>query len=168
MMAELKFVDFIMVWKRHISSRNYTWDCEFCLFPAHDAWSDALSWSWVGSEQKFPVSHVIVRGTTDTLRTILSPYNQSVFHFQYGIQWLTWAIQNFIGVPVVAQWLMNLTGNHEVVGLIPGLAQWVKVLALPWAVVGVADMARIPCCCGSGVGRQQQLRLDLHMPRGWP
>ena len=30
------------------------------------------------------------------------------------------------GVPIVAQWLMNLTRNHEVVGLIPGLAQWVK------------------------------------------
>ena len=27
------------------------------------------------------------------------------------------------GVPVVAQWLTNLTGNLEVVGLIPGLAQ---------------------------------------------
>ena len=27
------------------------------------------------------------------------------------------------GVPVVAQWLMNLTRNHELVGLIPGLAQ---------------------------------------------
>ena len=26
----------------------------------------------------------------------------------------------------MAQWLMNPTRNHEVVGLIPGLAQWVK------------------------------------------
>ena len=34
------------------------------------------------------------------------------------------------GVPVVAQWLMNPTRNHEVVGSIPGLTQWVKDLVL--------------------------------------
>jgi len=26
----------------------------------------------------------------------------------------------------MAQWLTNLTRNHEVAGLIPGLTQWVK------------------------------------------
>ena len=37
---------------------------------------------------------------------------------------------NIGGVSVVAQWLTNPTRNYEVVGSIPGLAQWVKDSAL--------------------------------------
>ena len=58
------------------------------------------------------------------------------------------------GVPFVAQWLTNLTRSHKDEGLIPDPAQWVKDLALPQAVVWVADMARIPSCWGCGVSQQ--------------
>ena len=40
-----------------------------------------------------------------------------------------------LGVPVVAQQVRNSTSIHEDVGLIPGLAQWVKDLVLSFSVV---------------------------------
>ena len=41
------------------------------------------------------------------------------------------SIKNQLGVPVVVQRLTNPTRNHEVVGSVPALAQWVKDPALP-------------------------------------
>ena len=48
-----------------------------------------------------------------------------------------------MGVPAVAQWLMNPTRNHEVVGLIPGFAHWVKDPVLLWLWYRLAAKLRL-------------------------
>ena len=44
------------------------------------------------------------------------------------------------GVPILAQWLTNPTRNHEAVGSIPGLAQWVNLGSIP----GLAQWVKNP------------------------
>ena len=47
------------------------------------------------------------------------------------LQWLSSFKVHFPGVPIMAQWLRNPTSNYEVVGSVPGLAQWIRYLVLP-------------------------------------
>ena len=52
----------------------------------------------------------------------------------------------------MAQWFRTWHSICEVMGLIPGLAQWVKYPALLQAVERVSDVIWIQCCCGCGTG----------------
>ena len=51
--------------------------------------------------------------------------------------------------------------EHE--GLIFGLAQWVKDLALPKAAAWVVDVVWIWSCCGCGAGSQLQVQFDTQL-----
>ena len=52
----------------------------------------------------------------------------------------------------MTQQVTNPTSIHEDAGLVPGLAQWGKILVFLQSAVQVADVAHSLCCCGCGIG----------------
>ena len=94
-------------------------------------------------------------------RDFLPPPRPLVEH-QGGARWRQ-GESVYPGVPVVAQRFTNPTRNHEVVGSIPGLTQWVKDLVSLWlwcrrvATAPIKPLAwEPPCAAGAALEKAKK------------
>ena len=82
-------------------------------------WTSQPSWVWRPWRQSFQSDLLI--DVPQAPRTAYVVGTQQMFG-----QWM--------GVPIVAQWLTNPTSIRKGTGRVPGITQWVKQPALSWTV----------------------------------
>ena len=64
------------------------------------------------------------------------------------------------GVPIVAQGVKDATSNHEYVGSIPDLAQWVKDLVLLWATALIRPLSwEFPYAKNAALKKKKKKRI---------
>ena len=98
-------------------------------FPNHRDWTALQQWPQTQQWQHRILKPLNHQGTANiALFMDLEFWFLYNFHMSWNIIFIPPSIKKGkstenLGVPVVAQWLTNLTSNHEVEGSIPGLAR---------------------------------------------